>query len=122
MPLPAQDPHTSVTPPTQDPPDLELQDSTGKRPPSPPAQDPKLQDNTELRQPSPPTQDLDLQDTMGKRMPSPLDQDTHSHPSIKQLELLPITDRETPQPLPSTQQLVYVTTKDSVCSGFYVSG
>jgi hypothetical protein len=58
---------------------------------------------------------------MGKRSPSPPAQDTHSHPSTKQLELLPSTDRETPQPLPSTHQSVYVTTKDSLSSGFYVS-
>jgi hypothetical protein len=33
---------------------------------------------------------------------------------------LPKIDRETPQPLPSTQQLIYVTAKDSLSSGFYV--
>jgi hypothetical protein len=42
------------------------------------------------------------------------------HPSTKHLELLPKIDRETPQPLPSTQQLIYVTAKDSLSSGFYV--
>jgi hypothetical protein len=43
MSLPIQDPHTlAIPPPAQDPQDLELQDSTGKRPPSPPAQGPEL--------------------------------------------------------------------------------
>jgi hypothetical protein len=65
--------------------DTELQDTMGKMPPSPPAQDPKLQD------------------IMGKRSPSRPAKDTHSHHSTKQPELLPSTDRETPQPLPSTQ-------------------
>jgi hypothetical protein len=64
--------------------------------------------------PSPPAQNQELQDTMGKRPPSP--------PSIEQQELLPRTDRDTPQPLPSTQQSVYVTSKDSLSSDFYVSG
>jgi hypothetical protein len=59
---------------------------------------------------------------MGKRPPSPPAQDLHLHPSTKQPELLPSTDRETPQPLPSTQQPVYVTTKDSLSIGFFVSG
>jgi hypothetical protein len=58
---------------------------------------------------------------MGKRLPSLPDHDPHLHPSIEQLELLPSTDRETPQPLPSTQQSVYVAAKDSLSSGFYVS-
>jgi hypothetical protein len=51
---------------------------------------------------------------MGKRPPSP--------PSTEQPELLPNTDREAPQALPSTQQPVYVTAKDSLSSDFYVSG
>jgi hypothetical protein len=58
---------------------------------------------------------------MGKRTPPPPAQDLHSHPSIEQPELLPSTDRETPQPLPSTHLSVYVTTKNSLSSGFYVS-
>jgi hypothetical protein len=140
MMIPAQDPHTSATPPAQDTQDLELQDSTGKRPSSPPAQELELQDNTELRPPSPPTQDPELQDTTGKRPPSPLAQDpelqditgkrlpsppaqdTGSHPSIEQPELLPSIDRDTPQPLPSAQQPIYVTAKDSLSSEFSVSG
>jgi hypothetical protein len=55
-------------------------------------------------------------------LPSPPAQDTHFHPSTEQLELLPSTDRDTPQPLPSTQKLVYVISKDSLSSGFYVFG
>jgi hypothetical protein len=55
-------------------------------------------------------------------MPSPPAQDTHSHLSTEQPELLPSTVRETPQPLPSTQQPIYVTGKDSLSSGFYVFG
>jgi hypothetical protein len=55
-------------------------------------------------------------------LPSPPIQDLHSHPSTEQLGLLPSTDRETPQPLPSTQQPVYVTVKDSLSSDFYVFG
>jgi hypothetical protein len=43
------------------------------------------------------------------------------HPSTEQPELLPSTDRKTPQPLPSTQQPVYVTARDSLSSGFFVS-
>jgi hypothetical protein len=74
------------------------------------------------RPPSPPTPDPELQDTTGKMLPSPPAQDTHFHPSTEQLELLPSNDRETPQPLPSTQQLVYVIAKDSLSSGFYVFG
>jgi hypothetical protein len=139
MPLRAQDPHTSATPPAQDPQEPELQDSTAKRQSSPSAQDPELQDNTELRPPSPaqdpelqdimgkrppspPAQDPKLQDTTGKRSSSPPAQDTDSHPSTEQPELLPSTDRETSQPLPSTQQPVYVTAKDSLSSGFYIFG
>jgi hypothetical protein len=158
MMIPAQDPHTSATPPAQDTQDLELQDSTGKRPSSPPAQELELQDNTELRPPSPPTQDPELQDNMelrppsppaqdpelqdttgkrppsslaqdpelqditGKRLSSPPAQDTGSHPSIEQPELLPSIDRDTPQPLPSAQQPIYVTAKDSLSSEFSISG
>jgi hypothetical protein len=39
------------------------------------------------------------------------------HPSTKQPKLLPITDRA-----PSTQQSIYVTAKDSLSSGLFVSG
>jgi hypothetical protein len=67
-------------------------------------------------------QDPELQDIKGKRLPSPPAQDPHLHPSIEQPELLPSTGRETPQSLPSTQQSVDVTAKDSLSSGFYVSG
>jgi hypothetical protein len=49
-------------------------------------------------------------------------QDPHSHLFIEEPELRPNTDRETPQPVPSTQQPVYVAAKDSLSSGFYVSG
>jgi hypothetical protein len=109
----AQDPHKSVTPPhDQDP---ELQDNMGKRPPSRPAQDP--------HRVTPPAQvphNPELQDIMRKRLSSPPAQDPHSHPSIEQPELLPNSNRETPQPIPSTQQSVYVAAKDSLSSGFYV--
>jgi hypothetical protein len=73
--LPTQGPHTSATPPAQDPQDPKLQVGMGKRLPSPPTQDPELQDNTELRPASPPTQDPELQDITGKRPPSPPAQD-----------------------------------------------
>jgi hypothetical protein len=59
---------------------------------------------------------------MRKRMSSPPAQDPHSHLFIEEPELRPNTDRETPQPVPSTQQPVYVAAKDSLSSGFYVSG
>jgi hypothetical protein len=49
-------------------------------------------------------------------MPSPPGEDLHLHPSVKQPELLPSTDRA-----PSTQQPVYETAKDSSSSGFFVS-
>jgi hypothetical protein len=39
------------------------------------------------------------------------------HPSTKQPKLLPITDRA-----PSTEQPIYVTAKDSLSSGLFVSG
>jgi hypothetical protein len=68
--------------------------------------------------PSPPAQDPELQDIVGKRWTSPPSQDTHLHPSTEQPELLPNTDRETPQPLPSTQQPIYVTAKDSFLGAF----
>jgi hypothetical protein len=56
MPKPAQNSHTSVTPPpVQDPQNPELQESMGKRPPSP-SQDP---------------QGPKIQESMGKRPPSP---------------------------------------------------
>jgi hypothetical protein len=122
MSKPAQNSHTSATPPpAQDCQDLELQESMGRRPPSPPPRDKDLQDSTELRPISPPAQvpelqdtmekrlaspcakDKGLHDTMGKRPPSPPAQDLHSHPSIEQPELLPSIDRETTHPLPSTQ-------------------
>jgi hypothetical protein len=35
---------------------------------------------------------------------------------------MPSTNRVTPQPLPSTEQPIYVIGKDSLSSGFYVSG
>jgi hypothetical protein len=41
---------------------------------------------------------------------------------MEQAKLLPSTDTETPQPLPSTQQPVFVTAKDSLSSDFYISG
>jgi hypothetical protein len=92
------------------------------RPPSPPAQDPELQDIMGKRPPSPPAQDKKLQDITGKRPPSPPTIDLRSHPSWEQPELLPSsTDRETHQTLPSTRQLIYVTAKDSLSSGFYGS-
>jgi hypothetical protein len=73
--LPAQEPHTSVTPPpAQDPQDIELQDSTGKRLPSP-AQDTELQNSMKLKPPSPPAEDSNLQDITKKRPPSPPAQD-----------------------------------------------
>jgi hypothetical protein len=43
----------------------------------------------------------------------------HLHPSTEQLELLPNTDRET-QPLPSTQQPIYATVRNSLSSDFFV--
>jgi hypothetical protein len=48
--------------------------------------------------------------------PPPCVEDLHVHPSTKQPELLPNTDRA------STQQPVYETTKDNSCSAFFVSG
>jgi hypothetical protein len=59
---------------------------------------------------------------MRKRLSSPPAQDPHSHPSTEQPELMPNSNRETPLPIPSTQQSVYVAAKDSLSSGFYVSG
>jgi hypothetical protein len=49
--------------------------------------------------------------------PPPPIRDIHLHPSTKQLELLPSTDRT-----PPTQQPVYVAAKNSSSSGFFVSG
>jgi hypothetical protein len=69
---------------------------------------------------SPTAKDKELHYTTGKRTPSPPAQDLHLHPSTKQPELLLSTDRES-QPLPSTQQQVYATAKDSLCIGFFVS-
>jgi hypothetical protein len=46
--------------------------------------------------------------------PTPIE-DLHLHPSTKQLELLPSSDRA-----PSTQQLVYETAKDSSSSDFFI--
>jgi hypothetical protein len=60
---------------------------------------------------------------MQKRMSSPPAQGPHSHPSTEEPELQPNSDRETPQPVPSTQQPVYVAAKDCLSSEFYyVSG
>jgi hypothetical protein len=92
------------------------------RPPSPPTQDQELQGNKEFRSPSPPAEVPALQDTKGKRLGSLLAkdkelQDLHLHPSTKQPELLPNTDR-----VPSTQQPIYETAKGSSSSGFFVSG
>jgi hypothetical protein len=47
--------------------------------------------------------------------PPPVVKDLHLHPSTKQSELPPSTNRA-----PSTQELVYETTKDSSSSGFFV--
>jgi hypothetical protein len=47
--------------------------------------------------------------------PPPPIEDLHLHPSTKQVELLPSTDRA------PTQQLVYETAKDSLSSVFFVS-
>jgi hypothetical protein len=71
---------------------------------------------------SPPAEVPALQDTKGKRLGSLLAkdkelQDLHLHPSTKQPELLPNTDR-----VPSTQQPIYETAKGSSSSGFFVSG
>jgi hypothetical protein len=73
------------------------------------------------RSASPPAKDKELHDTTGKSPPPPPTQDLNLHPSIEQLELLPITNRETHKPLPSTQQPVYETAKDSSSSGFFIS-
>jgi hypothetical protein len=56
---------------------------------------------------------------MRKRPPPPPAQDLHSYPSIEHPERLPSTNRETPQPLPSTQQAVYVIAKDCLSSSFF---
>jgi hypothetical protein len=64
----------------------------------------------------PPAKEKDLQDTTGKMPPPPPDEDNHLHPSTKQPELPPSTDRA------PTQQSVYETTKDSSVSGFFVFG
>jgi hypothetical protein len=69
---------------------------------------------------SPPAKDKELHDTTGKRQSPPPAQDFYVHPFTEQPDLLPSTDRETYQPLPSTQQPVYVTAKDSSSSGFFV--
>jgi hypothetical protein len=53
---------------------------------------------------------------MGKMLPPPPVKDLHLHPSTKQLELPPSTDRA-----PPTQQLIYETAKDSSSSGFFLS-
>jgi hypothetical protein len=73
---------------------------------------------------SPPTKDEELHDTIRQRPPPPppSTQDLHLHPSTEQPKLLPSTNRETHQPLPSTQQLVYVTAKDSSSSAFLFLG
>jgi hypothetical protein len=83
---------------------------------SPPAQVPELQDTKGKRPGSPPAKYKDLQDTMGKVPPPPLVKDLHLHPSTKQPELLPNTDRASP-----TQQPVFEVAKDSSSSGFFVS-
>jgi hypothetical protein len=49
--------------------------------------------------------------------PPPPVEDLHLHPSTKQPELPPSTDRA-----PPTQQLVYETAKDSLSSAFFVFG
>jgi hypothetical protein len=49
--------------------------------------------------------------------PPPSIEDLRLHPSTKQLELPPSTDKA-----PPTQQLVYEAAKDSSSSGFFVSG
>jgi hypothetical protein len=54
---------------------------------------------------------------MGKMPPPPPFKELHLHPSTKQLELLPNTNRA-----PPTQYLVFETAKDSSSSGFFVSG
>jgi hypothetical protein len=41
----------------------------------------------------PPAKEKDLQDTTGKMPPPPPDKDHHLHPSTKQPELSPSTDR-----------------------------
>jgi hypothetical protein len=74
MPKPAQNSHTSVTPPpAQDHQDPELQESMRRRSPSPAkdSQGPELQDNRELRPPSPPTRDQELQDNRELRPTCP---------------------------------------------------
>jgi hypothetical protein len=100
MSLPAKVHYTSVTPPAQDSQDLKLQDSMMKMLPSPPAQDPR---ESATPPPAQDTQELEVQDSTGKGPPSPPTQDPHSHPSTEQPELLPSTERETPQPLLATQ-------------------
>jgi hypothetical protein len=54
---------------------------------------------------------------MRKRPPPPPVKELHLHPSTKQLELQPRTNRA-----PSTQQPVYEAAKDSSSSGFFVPG
>jgi hypothetical protein len=86
-------------------------------PPSPPAQVLELQDTKGKRSSSPLAKDKDLQDTTRNMPPPPSVEDIHLHPSTKQPEFQPITDRA-----PPTQQPIYEAAKDSSSSGFFVSG
>jgi hypothetical protein len=82
-----------------------------------PTQVPELQDTKGKRPSSPPAKDKDLQDTTGNMPPPPPVKDICLHPSTKQPELQPNTDRA-----PPTQQHVYEAAKDSSSSDFFVSG
>jgi hypothetical protein len=102
-------------PPSPHAQDQELQGNMELRPPSP-TQVPELQESKGKRSGSPPAKDKDLQDTTRKMPPPPPIEGLHLHPSTKQPELLPSTDRA-----PPTQQSVYETAKDSLSSGFFIS-
>jgi hypothetical protein len=81
---------------------LELQDTTGKMPTSPPTKDKEFHDTMGKRLVSHPAKDKELHGTTWKRPPFAPAQVLHSEPYTEQLELLPSTDRGTPQPDPST--------------------
>jgi hypothetical protein len=95
--------------------DQDLKGNKELTPPSPPAQVPELQDTKGKRLSSPTAKDKDHQDTTGNMPPPPLVEDISLHPSTKQPELQPSTDR-----LPLAQQLIYEAPKDSSSSGFFV--
>jgi hypothetical protein len=95
---PAQFSHTSVTLPTQNHQDPELQEGTARRSPSPvkESQGPELQDNREHRPPSPPAWDQELQGNKERRPPSPPARDQ---------ELQGNKERRSPSPLAQDQEI-----------------